>query len=149
MGLQWRTGHEEVLLQSTQLSELPAQIGNLEETIASLQAQQRPASTNSSLSLPLPATLDLAAAKQAEASELSKQLKALQQALPRKTRELERAENELRPLEVQASGAVTAAKEAWRRKEDGDRDIGDGLELRGRWYRSAEAGLRDVLKVKS
>lgn len=80
--------------------------------------------------------------------QLNQQLKTLQQAVPRKTRELERLENELKPLEVQKAGVVAAAKDAMKRKEDGERGVGDDLELKGRWYRSVEAGLNDVLKTE-
>ena len=63
-------------------------------------------------------------------------------------RELERLENELRPLEAQKTVAVNTAKEARRRKEEGERGIGDDLELKGRWYRSVEKGLKDMLDVE-
>ena len=142
-------GYEVISLQKTQLSELPTQIAVLEDSITTLQAEQVPSSTDPTLSLPLGPTLELVAAKQAELDELNRQLKTLQQALPRKTRELERAEGELRPLEVQSAAALAAARQARQRKEDGDRGIGDALELKGRWYRGVEAGLRDALDIRA
>lgn len=54
-------------------------------------------------------------------------------------------ERELRPLEMQKAGAVAAAKEARRRKEEGERGVGDELELKGRWYRGVETGLTELL----
>lgn len=54
-------------------------------------------------------------------------------------------ERELKPLEMQKAGTVAAAKEARRRKEEGERGAGDELELKGRWYRSVETGLRELL----
>lgn len=119
----------------------------MEETVATLRDQQASQNSNPSLSLPLPATLDLLASRQAELDQLNHQLKTLQHTVPRKTRELERLENELKPLEVQKLGTVAAAKEAIKRKEDGERGIGDDLELKGRWYKSVETGLKDILST--
>lgn len=110
-----------------------------------LRAQQVKPSANPELSLPLPATLDLLSSRQSELDQLNHQLKTLQNALPRKTRELETLERELRPLEMQKAGAVAAAKEARRRKEEGQRGVGDELELKGRWYRGVETGLTELL----
>ena len=140
-------GYETISLQSVQLSELPGQIAALEESIETLQAEQTPASSNPSLSLPLAATMDLVASRQAELDELNRQVKSAQQALPRKVREQEKVENEVHLLEVQKAGVVAAAKEARRRKDDGERGIGDSLELRGRWYCGVETGLKDMLGV--
>ena len=69
--------------------------------------------------------------------------------MPRKARELELLERELKPLEVQKAGAVAAAKDARRRKEEGERGLGDELELKGRWYRGVELGLREMLGVEA
>ena len=147
--LQRSAGYEFVSLQTTQLSELPSQIAALEESVAALQARQTPTSSNPALSLPLPATLQSVSTKEAELEDLDRELKSVQQVLPRKTRELEGVENELRTLEGQKSGAVAAAKEARKRKEDGERGVGDGMELNGRWYRSVEMGLQEILGVPS
>lgn len=54
-------------------------------------------------------------------------------------------ERELKPLEVQKAGTVAAAKDARRRKEEGERGVRDELELKGRWYRGVETGLRELL----
>ena len=85
------------------------------------------------------------AEKLADLDALDRKLKSLQQVLPRKTREADRLENELKPLEVQRAGTVAAAKEASRRKEEGERGAGDELELKGRWYRGVEMGVRDAV----
>lgn len=82
-----------------------------------------------------------------ELAQLNQQLKSLQQALPRKTRELEKAENESEILEMQRDGVVMAAREAVKRKEEGG--WGDGLEGRRRWLNGAEAGLREMLEIGS
>ncbi|MCJ1381986.1 hypothetical protein MMC17_005098 [Xylographa soralifera] len=141
--------YETISLQTAQLSALPAQISSLEETLVGLRARQSKASTNPSLSLPLPATLELAASRQAELDEVNKELRSLQQSLPRKTRELELLEKELKPLEAQKASTVAAAQEARRRKEEAERGLGNELELKGRWYRSVETGLREMLSVEA
>lgn len=80
-----------------------------------------------------------------ELAQLNQQLKTLQQALPRKTRELEKVENELKVVETQRDAVVMAAREAVKRKEEGG--WGDGLEGRGRWLNGTEAGLREMLEI--
>ncbi|MCJ1240842.1 hypothetical protein MMC14_008846 [Varicellaria rhodocarpa] len=139
--------YQSISLQRTQLATLPDQISSLQSTISTLQSQQIAPSTNPSLSLPLPATLELLHSRQYELDQLDQQIKTLQQALPRKTREAERLENELKPLEVQLTAVVRGADEARRRKEGGSGP--DELELKGRWLRGVEAGLSEMLGVGS
>ncbi|EOD44039.1 hypothetical protein GTA08_BOTSDO02074 [Neofusicoccum parvum] len=140
--------YESIQLRTAQLETLPAEITNLESTIAELRETQAPHPTNPSLSLPLPETLSVLAAKEAELAALDKQLSSLQSTLPRKTRELERLEAELKPLEMQKSGTVAAAKEAQRRREAGEAGMGDDLEERGRWMTAVEQGLKGMLEVE-
>jgi len=142
-------GYETIQLQTSQLESLPTDIANLESTLQLLRETQSPSSTDESLSLPLPATLALLSTREAELAQLNHQLKSLESALPRKTRELERLENELRPLELQKQGSTAAAKEARRRKEEGLKGQGDDLEQRGRWGRGVEAGLKGMLEIES
>ncbi len=142
-------GYETIQLQTSQLESLPTDIANLESTLQLLRETQSPSSTDESLSLPLPATLALLSTREAELAQLNHQLKSLESALPRKTRELERLENELRPLELQKQGSTAAAKEARRRKEEGLKGQGDDLEQRGRWWRGVEAGLKGMLEIES
>ncbi|KAJ9660968.1 hypothetical protein H2201_006696 [Coniosporium apollinis] len=142
------TGHEAVQLQAAQLATLPTEIANLESTIASLRESQAPHPTNSSLSLPLPATLELLSSREAEIAALDTQLASLQAALPRRTQELERLERELRPLEMQKQGTVAAAKEARRRREAGVGGLGDELDEKARWLRTSEKMLREMLGVE-
>ena len=145
-----RIGYEAVQLQSTQLASLPPQITSLNETLASLretiQKNAPSTSDSSSLSLPLDATKALLSEKQKELEALDQQIKSLQQALPQKTRELEKAENELKLVEAQKELAVQGAREAM-----GTRGLGaDGvneLEMRGRWLRGVEATLKTMLQL--
>ncbi|GMG04071.1 unnamed protein product [Aspergillus oryzae] len=140
------TGYNNVELQMTQLSTLPESIENLESTIAELRAKQASDSVaSSSQNLPLPATLSLVAEREAELAALNRQLAAVQNALPRKTREAEAMERELGVLERRKSEAITQAKEAERKKQEGE---SDGLEETGRWYRSAEEALKHLVGVE-
>ncbi|KAI9819238.1 MAG: hypothetical protein M1827_007394 [Pycnora praestabilis] len=141
--------HKDIRMQTSQLQNLPAEISNLQDTITDLRGSQAGHPTNPSLSLPLPATVSLLTARQAELAHLNHQLATLQSILPRKTRELERLEAELRPLEIQKLGSTAAAKEARRRKEEGMGGVGDDLEERGRWWRGVEGGLRGILGVEA
>ncbi|GAQ04741.1 kinetochore protein Sos7 [Aspergillus lentulus] len=127
-------------------SPLPESIENLESTIAGLRAKQvATMGTSSSQNLPLPATLSLLAEREAELAALNRQLAAVQNALPRKTREAEAMERELSVLERRRSEATAQAREAQRMKQEGK---SDGLEELGRWYRSAEETLKSLVGVE-
>lgn len=141
------SGYETISLQTTLLSSLPPQIDYLQSTIESLRPLTSPStlSTSPSLSLPLQATTSLLSERVNELAHLNQQLKTLQQALPRKTRELEKVENELKVVEMQRDGVVMAAREAVKRKEEGG--WGDGLEGRRRWLKGAETGLKEMLEI--
>ena len=99
------------------------------------------------MSLPLPLTLDLLSSRQKGLDDLDEQLKTLQQTLPKKLRDRERMENELQPLEAQKVSAVLSAQDARRRKEQGERTLGDDLELKGRWNMGVEISLKELLGV--
>lgn len=140
--------HEKVQLQTTQLKELPEKIQGLQARIEELQAAQHPGS-HPTLNLPLEKTLSLVEERERERSELDRQLEQLQVMLPRKTRELERLNAELQPLEVKRLGSSASAKEAKRRKEEALGGVGDDLEERGRWWRGVEGGLKGMLGVEN
>ena len=59
---------------------------------------------------------------------------------------LENEERELRRLEGERERAVAAAREAVERKREGGG--ADELEMRGRWLRAVEGGLRRMLEVE-
>ncbi|KAL4773691.1 hypothetical protein BDW60DRAFT_20304 [Aspergillus nidulans var. acristatus] len=140
------TRYNNVQLQMTQLATLPESIENLESTIAALRAKQIANSeTSSSQNLPLPATLSLLAKREAELAALNRQIAAAQNTLPRKTREAETMERELGILERRKSEAIMQAREAQRKKQEGE---SDGLEEAGRWYRSAEEALKKLVGVE-
>lgn len=141
-------GYETITLQTTLLSTLPSQISSLQATISSLQASSPSKSPSSSpnLSLPLPDTLSLLSTRETELAQIEQQIKTLQQMLPGKVRELEKAENDLKMVEAQRDKVATEALEATKRREEGGG--GNELERTGRWLKGIEAGLRGMLEVK-
>lgn len=112
-----------------------------------LRASQQPGS-NPTLNMPLDKTSALVEQRERERAELDRQLEQLQVMLPRKTKELERLNAELQPLEVKRLGSTASAKEAKRRKEEALGGVGDDLEERGRWWRGVESGLKGMLGVE-
>lgn len=140
--------HETIQLQTTQLQLLPQQIQGLEKSIEILKAAQAPGS-HPMLNMPLEKTLVAVTDKEKEQAELNRQLEQLQAQLPRKTRELDRLEAELQPLEVKRLGTTASAREAQKRKEAALGGAGDDLEERGRWWRGVESGLKGMLGVEN
>ncbi|OQD83296.1 hypothetical protein PENANT_c017G08231 [Penicillium antarcticum] len=152
MGRDLASRYKNVELQTTQLSTLPASIENLESTIAGLRAKQvanmDPSDPNASSyqNLSLPATLSLLAEREAELASLNRQLAAVQNTLPRKTREAEAIERESSVLERRKEEAIMQAREAQRKKQQGE---SDGLEEMGRWYRGAEEALKELVGTEA
>lgn len=140
------TGHEIIQLQTTQLSSLPTEIGNLEAHIAALTAAQKPTSEDPQLNLSLPATQALLARREEELAELDRQLADLQSTLPQRKRDVIRLQGELEPLEQRKRLVVDEAREA-KRLRGGDGGLARELEERGRWLKGVDAGLRAMLEV--
>ncbi|CAG8972097.1 hypothetical protein HYALB_00011229 [Hymenoscyphus albidus] len=145
-GRQLSRKYDNVQLQTTQLQELPEKIERLQSSIDELKATQAPGSSPT-LNMPLEKTLDLVEEREKERSELDRQLEQLQSMVPRKTRELERLNAELQPLEAKRLVSTAAARDAKRRKEEALGGVGDDLEERGRWWRGVEGGLKGMLDV--
>ena len=143
--------YETITLQSTLLSSLPPQIEDLNRLLVDLRKQNQSANTdthtNPGMSMPLPATLELLEDRKASLDEVNAQLKSLQQALPRQSRTLEMEERELKKLEADRERAVDAAREALERKQEGGG--ASELEMRGRWLRGVETGLKAMLEVEA
>lgn len=128
------------------MATLPAEIEALDGTIKRLQAQQSERNRGEpEQNLPLPATLALLDERNNEAERLDAQIRALQSAIPARKREFERLQNELRPLEMQKKQAVAVARDAMRRKENGEKGVGDDLEMKGRWYSGVGVAMGNVL----
>ncbi|KAJ8058668.1 hypothetical protein OCU04_012842 [Sclerotinia nivalis] len=144
--------YEHIQLQTKQLSELPLKISGLEENIQKLKNEQNGIDgegiSHPNLKLGLDKTRELVEEKEKERRDLDRQLEQLQVQVPRKTKEVERLNAELVPLEAKRTVSVAAAREAKRRKEEGAGGTGDDLEERGRWWRGVEGGLRGMLGVE-
>ncbi|WEW57480.1 hypothetical protein PRK78_002947 [Emydomyces testavorans] len=149
MGRDLARRYKKVQLQTTQLSELPVSIAELENTIAQLRASSAHASlssesgnVSSSQTLPLQDTLALLAEREAELAGINRQLGSIGPTLPQKAREAEAVEREIAGLERRRNEVVAQAREARRRKDEGE---ADGLEEMGRWYKGVEQGLRSLV----
>ncbi|KAK5626758.1 hypothetical protein RRF57_002473 [Xylaria bambusicola] len=141
--------YERVKTETAKLEELPGKIAELQSAVARLRAAGASAlDPNPELNLPLAKTIQLVEAKKRQRDELDRQLEQLQSQVPRKMKELERLHAELQPLETKRQNSMVAAKEARRRKEAALGGVEDDLEERGRWYRAAEAGLKQMLEIK-
>ncbi len=141
--------YEKVKVETVQLTELPGKLEELESTVAELkEARAKGSNPNPEMNLPLARTADLLEMKKRRKAELERQLEQLQSQVPRKKKELDRLQAELQPLETKRQNSMTAAKEAQRRKEAALGGVEDDLEERGRWYKTAEGGLRQVLEIE-
>ncbi|KAJ5613879.1 hypothetical protein N7528_007533 [Penicillium herquei] len=141
--------YKNVEIQETQLTELPESIENLESTIAGLRAKQvasmDTSNPRSSQNLTLPATMELLSEREAELAALNRQIAAVQNSLPRKTREAEAIERECSVLERRKEEAIMQAREARRKKQKGETD---GTEEMGKWYRGAEETLKEMVGIE-
>jgi len=140
--------HEQVQLQKVQLIELPEHIASLEATIEKLKTLHPSPKTseNPNLNLSLRDTISKLEERESELASLDSTISILQSLIPRKARELERLEDEILPLQNQKKFAVTQAKEARKRREEGGVDE---LEQKGRWYKASHIALVNVLGVES
>ena len=143
--------YETITLQTELLGTLPDQINGLSHTLKELRIRNRKneseADERPEMNLPLDATREVVEGKKARLQEVEGQLKALRQSLPRQMRALEQEERETRLLEVERTRVINAAREAMERKM-ADGGI-DEVEMRGRWLRGVESGMREMLEVKS
>ncbi|KAH8193891.1 hypothetical protein TruAng_011946 [Truncatella angustata] len=148
-GAQLAKRYEGVKLETAKLEELPEKIRGLEEKVAALRSENegRLNADNPDMNLPLARTAELVNEKKRSMADLDRQLEQLQNQVPRKKKELDRLQTELAPLETKRATSTTAAKEAKRRKEAALGGVEDDLEERGRWYRAAEAGLKQMLEI--
>lgn len=141
--------YEKVQIETIRLEELPSKIGELENAVAKLKETQASGSNpDPQFNLPLTKTLDLVDSRKKRRSELDRQLEQLQSQVPRKKKELDRLHAELQPLETKRQNSTAAAREARRRKEAALGGVEDDLEERGRWFRAAEVGIKEILEIR-
>ncbi len=150
MARQLAARYEGVQTQMAELERLPAEIEGLDAIIRELREQQDAREVNQNrseaprMNLSLAETEELVKQQKERASELDKQIAALQRQMPATMRDCEIAERELEALEKQRSEVSAAASAARKIKEEGGRNE---LEEKGRWYRSAETVLREMVGV--
>ncbi|KAF2104885.1 hypothetical protein NA57DRAFT_71087 [Rhizodiscina lignyota] len=138
--------------QREELETLPTQVAQLEEEVKLLRESEasesrdvHDAAKEPHLSLPLEETRELLVRKEAEIDALDMELETLRRQVPQAGSELEKLGKELRPLEAQKMGAVTAAREARKRREGGGMDE---LEGKGRWWGACGRGLESWLQLE-
>jgi predicted RNase H-like nuclease (RuvC/YqgF family) len=134
-----------IQLQTTQLHTLPADIQNLDLTIANLKAAQEAPSSLPMLNLPLHSTNTLLSEKESELARLDRQIAELQSTLPDKKRAVAALKADLEPIESRKRSAITDAQEA--QKKRGQHSLAQDLDERGKWLKSADAGLRLMLQI--
>ncbi|KAI4210136.1 MAG: hypothetical protein LQ351_006968 [Letrouitia transgressa] len=144
--------YETVELQTALMERLPADILGIKETIEQLRKQNgKPGTINGlaqGMNLPLEATVSFTREKKMELDRLNEEVESLRQVLPQRSKELARLAYEVESLEKERGDAVENAKEAMKRRTDGG-ETGDGLEMRGRWLKGCEDGLRGLLGVEA
>ncbi len=146
--------YEALHAQREELQTLPAQVDALEREVEGLRESEeaegrhaeRIGSREPHLNLPLDQTLEILSAREDENAALDAEIESLQGQIPQRSSELEKLERDLKPLEAQKLDAVTAARDARKRREDG---VMDDLEARGRWLSACERGLGAWLEVES
>ncbi|CAD0110070.1 unnamed protein product [Aureobasidium uvarum] len=137
--------HELIQLQTTQLHALPADIHNLELTIANLKAAQEAPSSLPMLNLPLLATNRLLSEKDSDLARLDREIAQLQSTLPDKKRHVAALKADLDPVESRKRSAITDAQEAQKRR--GQHSLAQDLDERGKWLKSVDSGLRLMLQI--
>ena len=98
----------------------------------------------SSMKMGLQDTLALIEKRQQEMREMEQRIQGSQREIPGKIRECEIVERDLEALEKRKNAAAAEAREARRRKEQGEKGGRDEVEERGRWYRSQEQVFRGL-----
>ncbi|KAI4837567.1 hypothetical protein E4T44_08284 [Aureobasidium sp. EXF-8845] len=137
--------HELIQLQTTQLHSLPADIQDLDLTIANLKAAQEAPSSLPMLNLPLHSTNTLLSEKESELVRLNREIAELQSTLPDKKRRVAALKADLEPIESRKRSAIAEAQEA--QKKRGQHSLAQDLDERGKWLKSADAGLRLMLQI--
>lgn len=140
--------YEQVGLRTEMLGRLPGEIEGLEERIRILREENQGAVEGMGGGMGLEGILELTREKERQREEVESKLKSLQREMPGKGRELERLMGELEGLEREKEKAVEGAREAVRSRKTGGA-VGDELEMRGRWLKGCEEGLRGLLGVEA
>ncbi|KAL8963536.1 MAG: hypothetical protein Q9193_000221 [Seirophora villosa] len=139
--------YEQIGLKTELLGQLPREIQGLEDTIRKLREETKGSMVGMGGGLGLDRVLEMTREKDRQKKEVEREIKALQGEIPGKGRLLERLEGELKGLDREKEKAVEGAREAVKNRESGGA-VGDGLEMRGRWLKGCDEGLRGLLGVE-
>ncbi|KAI4722098.1 hypothetical protein E4T48_01606 [Aureobasidium sp. EXF-10727] len=145
LGRRLAQSHELIQLQTTQLHALPADIQNLNLTIANLKAAQEAPSAEPMLNLPLHATNQLLSEKESELARLDREIAQLQSTLPDKKRHVAALKADLEPIDSRKRSAITDAQEAQKRR--GQHSLAQDLDERGKWLKSVDSALHLMLQI--
>ncbi|KAI4189614.1 MAG: hypothetical protein L6R41_001343 [Letrouitia leprolyta] len=151
MGRELAGRYEDVEVKRELLGRLPGEIQGLEEGIRVMRGRNEgflEAAGGGVGAMGMEGILGLTREKEREREEVEEMVKALEREIPAKERELERLEGELRSLEREKENAVEGARDAVRSRKVGG-DVRDELEVRGRWLKGCEEGLRGLLGVEA
>ncbi|KAL8896193.1 MAG: hypothetical protein Q9207_007824 [Kuettlingeria erythrocarpa] len=140
--------YEQVGLQTVKLETLPGQINELDEAVRSLREQNKEVEDEMGGKQGMEGILELTRQRERQREEVERELKALQGEIPRKARELETLRDELEGLGREKEKAVEGAKEAVTSRKNGG-EVGDDMEMKGRWLKGCEEGLRGLLGVEA
>lgn len=139
--------YEQIGLKTELLGQLPREIQGLEDKIRKLREETKGSMVGMGGGLGLDRVLEMTREKDRQKKEVERELKALQGEIPGKGRLLERLGGELKGLDREKEKAVEGAREAVKNRESGGA-VGDGLEMRGRWLKGCDEGLRGLLGVE-
>ncbi|KAI4207735.1 MAG: hypothetical protein LQ346_000385 [Caloplaca aetnensis] len=139
--------YEQVGLQTVKLERLPGQINTLDEAVRSLREQNKEVEDEVGGNQGIEGILELTRQRERQREEVEWELKALQREIPGKGRELETLRDELKRLGREKEKAVEGAREAVKSRKNGG-EVGDDLEMKGRWLKGCEEGLKGLLGVE-
>ncbi|KAL8839051.1 MAG: hypothetical protein Q9170_001887 [Blastenia crenularia] len=141
--------YEGVEVQREVLGRLPREIEGLEESIGELRER------NGGLldgivgdGMGVEGIARLMGDREREIEEAERLVEELQDKVPRKERELGMLQEELRVLAKEKEKAVEGAREAVKSRKVGG-EVGNEMEVRGRWLKGCEEGLRGLLGVEA
>ncbi|KAL8763854.1 MAG: hypothetical protein Q9184_000450 [Pyrenodesmia sp. 2 TL-2023] len=140
--------YEQVGLQTVTLERLPGQIDTLDQKVRMLREQSQAGEGEMGGGVGIEGILELTRQKERQREEVEKQLKTLHREMLGKGGELETLMGELRGLEKEKEKTVEGAREAVKSRKTGG-EVGDDVEMKGRWLKGCEEGLRGLLGVEA
>ncbi|KAL8693301.1 MAG: hypothetical protein Q9218_001861 [Villophora microphyllina] len=153
-GRQLGRRYQGVQSQTELMQRLPVEIEELEEKCRDLEKEIEEKMVEMGGSLGGGAGMGVEGIEQAtrekerQREEVERRLRDLRQKIPEREEVLAGLKRDLKGLEKERNTAVQGAREALKGKEKGGL-AGDELEMRGRWLKGCEEGLRGLLGVEA